>query len=142
MRLSKSKYKFNPGELNMAKEIEIICREYKFKAELNNSKTAEKLLDILPVKSTTNRWGDEIYFSIPLKAKLEHGKEVMEVGEIAYWPPGTAFCIFFGNTPASENEKPKAASPVTPLGKITDKNSLKDLKKIKSGKEVEIRLAQ
>lgn len=125
----------------MTKEIYIILGKHKIKAELNDSKTAEKILDILPIKSIANRWGDEIYFSIPLKAELENEKEVMEVGEIAYWPPGTSFCIFFGKTPASEDEKPKAASSVTPLGKIADKKDVKLLKEIRSGEKIEIRAA-
>lgn len=126
----------------MSRKINIITEKYKFKAELNNTKTSQKLLEILPIKSSVNRWGNEIYFSIPLKAGLEDDKEILNIGDIAFWPPGSAFCIFFGKTPASDNDKPRAASPVTVLGKIIDKKNLKDLKKIGSGEKIEIRLAE
>lgn len=126
----------------MFRKIDIITEKYRFKAELNNTKTSQKLLEVLPIKSSVNRWGNEIYFSIPLKAELEDGKEILSKGDIAFWPPGSAFCIFFGKTPASDNDKPRAASPVTVLGKIIDKKNLADLKKIGSGEKINIRLSE
>jgi len=94
----------------MENKIDIITKRYKFKVELNNSKTSKKMLEILPVKSNVNKWGNEIYFSIPMEAELENGIEVLDIGVVAFWPPGSAFCIFFGKTPASTGEKPQAAS--------------------------------
>jgi len=126
----------------MFRKIDIITEKYRFKAELNNMETSQKLLEVLPIKSSVNRWGNEIYFSIPLKAELEDGKEILNKGDIAFWPPGNAFCIFFGKTPASDNDKPRAASPVTVLGKIIDKKNLADLKKIGSGEKINIRLSE
>ena len=126
----------------MFRKIDIITEKYRFKAELNNMETSQKLLEVLPIKSSVNRWGNEIYFSIPLKAELEDGKEILNKGDIAFWPPGSAFCIFFGKTPASDNDKPRAASPVTVLGKIIDKKNLADLKKIGSGEKINIRLSE
>ena len=126
----------------MFRKIDIITEKYRFKAELNDTKTSQKLLEVLPIKSSVNRWGNEIYFSIPLKAELEDGKEILNKGDIAFWPPGSAFCIFFGKTPASDNDKPRAASPVTVLGKIIDKKNLADLKKIGSGEKINIRLSE
>lgn len=77
------------------------------------------------------RWGEEYYGDIgePLGAIEESGaREEVEVGEIAWWPPGNAFCIFFGPTPASIDEKPRAASAVNPVGIIEgDLAALKDL---------------
>ncbi len=126
----------------MYRNIDIITEKYRFKAELNDTKTSQRLLEMLPIKSSVNRWGNEIYFSIPLKAELEDGKEILNKGDIAFWPPGSAFCIFFGKTPASDNDKPRAASPVTVLGKIIDKKNLADLKKIGSGEKINIRLSE
>jgi hypothetical protein len=65
-------------------------------------------------------WGDEIYFRIPeeLDLALEDGQDVVEVGDLGYWPVGNAFCIFFGPTPASTDGRPKPASSVTVFGKI------------------------
>jgi hypothetical protein len=89
-----------------------------FVIELNDSTTADGLYLALPLEREINVWGGEIYFEIPVHDKLERGKKIMEVGEVAYWPEGNAFCIFFGRTPASAGEAPEAYSPVTPLGKV------------------------
>ena len=64
----------------------------------------------------------------------------MEIGDIAFWPPGNAFCIFFGKTPASTDDKPRAAGPVTFLGKLTDAEP-DMLRKVKSGEKIEIKKA-
>jgi len=88
-------------------------------AELNDSPTARLLWDALPIDGKANRWGDEIYFSIPVDADAEpDAVAAVEVGAIAFWPPGNAFCIFWGPTPASSGQQPVAASPVNVLGKI------------------------
>lgn len=88
-------------------------------AELVDSPTARLLWDALPIDGRANRWGDEIYFSIPVDADEEPGARAeVEVGTIAFWPPGNAFCIFWGPTPASSGQQPVAASPVNLLGKI------------------------
>lgn len=126
----------------MADKIEVIIKNYKFKVKLNNSKTSQKILGILPVTSYLNTWGNEIYFSIPMEAELENGVETLDIGTVAFWPPGSSLCIFFGKTPASAGEKPQAASPVTVVGSIEDKKSLPGLKKVKSGEKIEIRVAK
>jgi len=122
----------------MSKIIKILSKKYEFLVELNNSKTSQKIIKKLPITSTANRWGDEIYFQIPVESELENGVEILEIGSVAFWPPGNAFCIFFGITPASTSSKPQAASPVTVIGKIIDKKSLSDLKKILNGDKIEL----
>ncbi len=87
-------------------------------ADLNDTATAAALWDALPIDATGSVWGDEIYFPVPVDAALERPKEVVELGEIAFWPPGSAFCIFYGRTPASRGDDIRPASAVTPLGKI------------------------
>lgn len=88
-------------------------------AELNDSPTARKILDILPLTTSFNTWGDEIYFSIPVNSPLdEAAKDVVEIGDLGYWPPGSAFCIFFGMTPMSSPGKIMPASAVNIIGKI------------------------
>jgi hypothetical protein len=77
-----------------------------------NPMTAEAVWNALPLKGSANRWGDEIYFQIPLDFSEEEPKVEVEVGSIAYWPPGNALCIFFGPTPASKHNEPRAYSPV------------------------------
>ncbi|WP_258359219.1 cyclophilin-like fold protein [Moorella sulfitireducens] len=109
-------------------------------AELNDSDTARKIQAALPITGRANTWGDEIYFSIPVKAGLEEGATAdMEVGDIAYWPPGHAFCLFFGPTPASTGAKPRAASPVNKIGRILSDPGV--LKKVPDGARVEIHAA-
>ena len=85
----------------MGEKIRIISGAIEMTATLNDSDTSEKLLEILPVDCTAQRWGDEVYFSIPLDAPAEDPQAEVYSGTIAYWPPGTAFCIFFGQTPYS-----------------------------------------
>ena len=68
-------------------------------AELNDSNTAQQIAAKLPIEADFSTWGDEIYFSIPVRADSENGKEIVELGELGYWPPGNAFCIFYGATP-------------------------------------------
>lgn len=87
-------------------------------AVLNDTNTARAIWNALPIEGRANRWGEEIYFSIGLTLAGEGGREVVEVGDLAYWPPGTAFCIFFGPTPASEGSEPRAASPVNVFGRV------------------------
>ena len=112
----------------MSRAIRIIAGQFELRAELNDSETANAIYDALPISSCGNRWGEEIYFEIPVDAPLEPGAtERVEVGSLGYWPPGKAFCIFFGPTPASTDDKPRAASPVNAIGRINeDVNELKD----------------
>ena len=88
-------------------------------AELGTSATAIKILAALPFESTVNTWGDEIYFTIPVTMQQESdARAEVEIGELAYWPMGKAFCIFFGPTPVSRDEKPRAYSPVNVFGRV------------------------
>ena len=107
-------------------------------AELNQTNAAIKIMDILSLKTNINRWGNEIYFKIPVNEQLEDGIEVLEEGSIAFWPPGNAFCIFFGPTPSSTDNKPRAASPVTLIGKLTDISDFDILKGSADGQKIEL----
>ena len=103
----------------MEKKIRITTGELKAEAELNDSKTAQLIWDALPIEATNNLWGEEIYFSIPVKTGQEKGaREVVTAGELGYWPPGNSFCIFFGPTPASRGQEIRAASAVNIIGKV------------------------
>ena len=118
-------------------KIQIAVGEVRMKAKLTDSETASALWDALPMAGVANVWGEEIYFPVPVEASLENSaREEMEVGEIAYWPPGGAFCIFFGRTPASVDDAPRAASPVNPLGRV--EGDPKDFLKIRAGEEVRL----
>jgi len=122
----------------MTDTINIVLNNITIKAELNNTKTAKKILKALPLKGNANTWGNEVYFSIPTDSVLENGIEIVELGTLAYWPPGRAFCMFFGPTPASTGPKPQAASPVTVIGKISDPKNLQSLKNVINGDMVKL----
>jgi hypothetical protein len=119
------------------KTINILTSKLDIKVQLNDTKTAKELLGILPISSNVNRWGDEIYFSIPLKENIENGIEEVDIGTVAFWPPGSALCIFFGKTPASQGDKPQAASPVTIIGNIINIEIIKELKKVRNGEKID-----
>jgi len=120
----------------MGNKIMIKAGSVSMEAELNDSNTARLIWEALPIVGNGNTWGDEIYFNIPVKAKPENGKSVVEKGDIAYWPPGSAFCIFFGPTPASRGNEIKPASPVNVVGKLLGKPE--EFKKVPDGEKVVI----
>lgn len=78
-------------------------------ATLNDSKTSEAIWKALPIESKAQRWGDEVYFAIGVTVPEENPQATVPSGTIAYWPPGKAFCIFFGQTPYS---------PVNVIGQV------------------------
>ncbi len=122
----------------MARRITITAGKAQFQAELNDSATASAIMEALPIEARANRWGGEIYFSIPIEAGVEIGaREVLQPGEIGYWPPGSALCLFFGRTPASEGEEIRAASAVNLVGRI--EGSLEELWNIPNGAKITIR---
>jgi hypothetical protein len=100
-------------------KITITAGSVSLPAELNDNPTALQIAAALPLTGTANIWGDEIYFEIPVIAKQEaDARAEVDVGELAYWPVGHAFCIFYGPTPVSTDEKPRAYSPVNILGRV------------------------
>ena len=87
-------------------------------ATLNGSRTAKAIHEALPIEARASTWGDEIYFSVPVQLGPENPREIVELGDLGYWPPGSAFCIFFGRTPASRGSEIRPASPVNVLGRV------------------------
>jgi len=122
----------------MTDKIKIKLSGKTIEAELNRTNAADNILDALPLKAIINRWGDEIYFEIPVQVELENGVEAVDEGTLAYWPPGNAFCIFFGLTPASTDNGPRAAGPVTIIGKIPNIDDFSVLRSTSSGEEIKI----
>ncbi len=108
-------------------------------ARLDGSKTARAIWDALPLTAKAETWGDEIYFAIPVHLKEETPKDVVELGDLGYWPPGNAFCIFFGPTPASRGQEIRPASPVNVFGRIV--GDPKVFKKVRTGTTVSIERA-
>ena len=99
--------------------ITISVEDVTVDAELEMTTTAVKVLEAMPFESTANVWGDEIYFTIPvILEQAPDARAEVEIGDLAYWPMGAAFCIFFGPTPISKDDKPRAYSPVNVFGRI------------------------
>ncbi len=103
----------------MPTKIKITAGEVSVDATLNDSTPAASVAGALPITGQANRWGNEIYFRIPVAEDLaDDARAEMGIGELAYWPPGQAFCIFWGPTPASSADTPVAASDVNPIGQV------------------------
>ena len=121
----------------MSQTITITIQNQRFSARLSDSPAAKQLLEALPLKLRMSRWGEEYYGDCGLAIELDDSaREIVEVGEIAYWPPGSALCFFFGPTPASTDARPRAASAVQPLGRFTV--SVEALKSFGSSIEAQI----
>jgi len=101
------------------RKISIRAGEITATATLKTNETADAIWDALPIEGHANTWGDEIYFSIPVDVEsAKDARDTVAIGELGYWPPGNAFCIFFGRTPASHGSEPRAASPVNVFGQV------------------------
>jgi hypothetical protein len=120
----------------MPQTITISAGPLAVQAELDDSPSARAVLQALPIEGVTNTWGQEIYFETAVDCPLEKtARADMEIGEIAYWPPGKAVCIFFGRTPASGKDgRPRAAGKVNPIGKVT--GAAAALKSIRDGQQI------
>ena len=116
------------------REISITAGQVTVSAALNDTDTASAIWDALPIEASANTWGDEIYFGIPVSAGEEMGQEVVELGDLGYWPPGSAFCMFFGPTPMSRGDEIRPASPVTVIGRMHGDSTI--LKRVPSGATV------
>jgi hypothetical protein len=104
----------------MDRVIRIQCGDTVVEGRLYESPTASRIWEALPLEGEGHRWGDEIYFTIPVQASLDDtAREVVGPGDVGYWPQGRALCIFFGPTPASRSDEIRAVSSVNIVGTIT-----------------------
>lgn len=104
----------------MEKIVKITAGSVEMTGKLNESATAEKFWDALPLEATANIWGKEVYFDVPVETGLEHEQETVESGDIAYWPSGPVVCFFFGPTPISGPGEIRPASAVNVIGKLIE----------------------
>ena len=117
------------------RKIEVTAGSVLVTATLNDSSTAEALWNALPLEASANTWGDEIYFRVAVQVDEEDGaSDVVNMGALAYWPPGQALCLFFGPTPASKGDEIRAASAVNVIGSIEGDATV--LKHVESGARV------
>ena len=119
------------------KKIQITTQNITVEAELLDRSESDNFYSSLPFTGRVNTWGLEIYFSIDHSMELqEDASEIVNLGDIAFWPPGNAFCIFFGPTPASIGDEIRAASEVNLLGKIIGDPLV--FKSVASGSDIKI----
>lgn len=119
----------------MARVISIKVGAIEAEADLNDSATANAIWDTLPIQANASTWGDEIYFGIPVRMGEDKAQETVNLGDLGYWPPGNAFCIFYGQTPASRTPgEIRPASPVNVVGKVRGDATV--FKKVGSGETV------
>jgi hypothetical protein len=119
------------------RRISITAGDVSSTAELFEGPTADAVWEALPLEAAANTWCDEIYFGIPVEADEEpDARADVAVGDLGYWPPGHAFCIFFGRTPASPGDAPRAASPVNVIGRIMGDASV--FRGVRSGARVRL----
>ena len=118
----------------MAKRIYIKSGSLQLEATLNDTGLAKAVWNALPIAASANTWGDEIYFGIPVDGELEDAREVVDLGDLAYWPPGRAFCVFFGPAPASGGDEIRPASAVTVIGNVEGDATI--LKRVRRGDPV------
>lgn len=131
------------GIIGVIMEIKITAGDAVFHGQLNDSATARLIGLTLPIRARVNRWGKEIYFSIPVEDdRCADARARVEVGELAYWPDGCAFCIFFGRTPASSGDEPAAVSPVNVVGNLVEPFDIDDLDDVAGGAEIIVESAQ
>ena len=123
-----------PGDEMENRRIKITAAQVSVTAVLDNSRTADLVWDALPIQASGSIWGDEIYFRTSVQAEEEDAKEVVDLGDVGYWPPGQALCLFFGPTPASRGDEIRPASPVNVLGKIDGDPTV--LKSVRPGSPV------
>ncbi|MBI3948696.1 MAG: hypothetical protein HY321_22490 [Armatimonadetes bacterium] len=120
----------------MAREILITAGSVSARAELRENPTADAIWNALPIEAAASTWGDEIYFAIPVRITPEDGQAVVAMGDLGYWPTGSAFCIFFGSTPVSRGDEIRPASPVSVFGKVS--GDPKVFKSVRGGARVRI----
>jgi len=118
------------------RRIVIRAGEVNAAGQLKTNRTADAIWEALPINARANTWGDEIYFSIPVHVDEDDGQEVVELGDLGYWPPGNAFCIFFGPTPASHGDEIRPASAVNVFGRLEGDPLV--FKAVRSGTEITI----
>ena len=106
-------------------------------ASLNDSPTADAVWNALPITARASTWGDEIYYSIPVRLEqAPDAKAVVAMGDLGYWAPGSAMCIFFGPTPVSRGNEIRPASPVNVFGKLAGDATV--FKAVHSGEQITI----
>ncbi|MBM3896926.1 MAG: hypothetical protein FJ358_00115 [Thaumarchaeota archaeon] len=102
-----------------------------------NPRTANQIIEVLPIQGKAMTWGEEIYMMVPFRVPTEMASINVSIGDIAYWPDGPAICFFYGKTPNSKSDSPEAFSPVNVVGKFDVKKDV--LKAVKNGAKITLK---
>lgn len=119
--------------------IRITAGDVEVTGELNDTDCGRMIAEALPIEAEASTWGEEIYFSIDVDCPGEDMQAAVEMGDLGYWPPGSAFCMFFGMTPMSTADEIRPASPVMVIGSM--EGDLEALKTVGAGEPVSIERA-
>jgi uncharacterized protein len=112
----------------------------KVTATLEDTPTARQVVETLPCESSANTWGDEVYFSVTVKAKMEaDARQVLDPGTVCFWE-GSSFALPFGPTPVSHGDECRLVAKVNIPGKI--EGDPKALKSVREGDRIRVELAQ
>ncbi|MGI5819012.1 MAG: cyclophilin-like fold protein [Armatimonadota bacterium] len=123
----------------MSVQITITAGDVQVQGELDDSDCSRAIAEALPIKAEASTWGEEIYFSIDVDCPAEEMQAAVELGDLGYWSPGSAFCMFFGMTPMSTADEIRPASPVIVVGRM--EGDLEALKTVRAGAPVTIERA-
>ena len=136
-------YAYQPSNIQfMPHAITISVADVEMRATLRDTPTAKAIWNILPLERTVNTWGHELYFDVGISEEVEvDASAIVQLGDLAFWPPGSAFCIFFGHTPASQGDEIRAASPVNIIGSIDDP-PIDKLRRIQIGTAIRIAVSR
>ena len=116
--------------------LRIVAGPVSARATLDDSRTARAIWDSLPIEAVAQTWGDEIYFKVPVSLPEHDARAVVGLGDLGYWPPCQAFCIFFGPTPASRGDECRPASPVNVFGRVDGDSTV--FKTVRAGTRVRL----
>ena len=114
------------------RKIRITIGPVTLTAELFDTPTADAIWRNLPFTSAARTWGEEVYFSTPVRVAGEaDAKAVVEAGELAVWVEGEAIAIGFGRTPISQGDEIRLAAPTNIWGRAL--NDVRELRRVKDG---------
>jgi uncharacterized protein len=118
-------------------KLRIVAGSASFEVALKDTPTAKAIVAALPFEARAQTWGEEIYFTTPVSAKLEpDAKQIVEPGTVCFWTEGNALALPYGPTPISTDGRPKLASRCNVLGTI--EGNPRDLQKVRSGDKISV----